>query len=105
MTKSAGLIESLGSQAGRTSRRLRQVIVKRDEDQTRRRRRGGPEGAQPERRHPRLAKEAIEIAQAQGRFTIFAMVDALTRIAGKIVNAGDRVDVDQKAGQLLALAV
>jgi hypothetical protein len=33
------------------------------------------------------------------------MVDALTRIAGKIVNAGDRVEVDQKAGKLLALAV
>ena len=51
-----------------------------------------------------LAKEAISIAQAQGRLTIFSMVDALTRIAGKIVNAGDRVDVDHKAGRLLALA-
>jgi len=39
-----------------------------------------------------LAKEAISIAQAQGGFTIFSMVDALTRIAGKIVNAGDRVE-------------
>lgn len=52
-----------------------------------------------------LAKEAIEIAQTQGRLTVFAIVDALTRIAGKIVNAGDRVEVDHKAGQLLALAV
>lgn len=51
-----------------------------------------------------LAKEAIEIARAQGRLTIFAVVDALTRIAGKIVNAGDRVEVDHKAGRLLALA-
>ena len=51
-----------------------------------------------------LAKEAISIAQTQGRLTIFSMVDALTRIAGKIVNAGERVDVDQKAGRLLALA-
>ena len=51
-----------------------------------------------------LAKEAIEIAQEKGRFTIFAMVDALTRIAGKIVNAGDRIQVDQKAAGLLALA-
>ena len=51
-----------------------------------------------------LAKEAIAIAQEKGRFTIFAMVDALTRIAGKMVNAGERLAVDQKAAQLLALA-
>ena len=51
-----------------------------------------------------LAKEAISIAQTQGRLTIFSMVDALTRIARTIVNAGDRVDVDHKAGRLLALA-
>ena len=51
-----------------------------------------------------LAKEAISIAQTQGRLTIFSLVDALTRIAGKIVNAGERVDVDHKAGRLLALA-
>ena len=52
-----------------------------------------------------LGKEAVEIAQAQGRLTVFAMVDALTRIAGRMVNAGDRVALDQKAGRLLALAV
>ncbi|MEN6406990.1 MAG: DUF932 domain-containing protein [Thermoguttaceae bacterium] len=52
-----------------------------------------------------LVKEAIEIAQEKGRFTIFSMVDALTRIAGKIVNAGERIQVDQKAASLLALAV
>jgi hypothetical protein len=52
-----------------------------------------------------LAKEAIDIAVEKGRFTVFAMVDALTRIAGKIVNAGDRTQVDQKAAGLLALAV
>jgi hypothetical protein len=51
-----------------------------------------------------LAKEAISIAQTHGTLTIFAMVDALTRIAGKIVNAGDRVEIDQKAGKLLAMA-
>ena len=50
-----------------------------------------------------LAKEAI--AMAQGRFTIFAMVDALTRIACTMVNAGERITVDQKAAQLLTLAV
>jgi len=52
-----------------------------------------------------LAKEAIQIAQEKGRFSIFAMVDALTRIAGKIANAGERIQVDQKAAGLLALAV
>jgi hypothetical protein len=52
-----------------------------------------------------LAKEAIGIAQEKGRFTIFAVVDAMTRIAGKIGNAGERLGVDQKAAQLLALAV
>ena len=52
-----------------------------------------------------LAKEAVEIAEGQGRFTIFAMVDALTRIAGRQVNAGDRLLVDQKAAGLLSLAV
>lgn len=51
-----------------------------------------------------VAKEAITIAQEKGRFTVFAMVDALTRIAGRMVNAGERLGVDQKAAQLLALA-
>jgi hypothetical protein len=51
------------------------------------------------------AKQAIEIARQQGRFTIFALVDALTRVAGSIPNAGDRFDADAKAGALLALAV
>lgn len=36
------------------------------------------------------AKRALEIAERQGRFTIFALVDALTRIAGEITLAGDR---------------
>ena len=52
-----------------------------------------------------LIKEAMEIAQEKGRFTVFSLVDALTRIAGKIVNAGERIAVDQKAAGLLALAV
>lgn len=52
-----------------------------------------------------LAKEAIAIAEQRGRLTIFAMVDALTRIAGNVINAGERLVVDQKAAQILALAV
>ena len=51
-----------------------------------------------------LAKKALEVAQEQGRLTVFAVVDALTRMAGKMENAGDRTDVDQKASALLALA-
>ncbi len=51
-----------------------------------------------------LAKEALDIAREQGAFTIFAVVDALTHLAGRIKNAGDRWEVDQKASSLLALA-
>lgn len=50
------------------------------------------------------AKEALEIAKQHGRFTIFSLVDALTRIAGQLINAGDRLELDAKAAQLLALA-
>jgi hypothetical protein len=49
------------------------------------------------------AKEAVEIAARRGRFTIFCLVDALTRLAGKVKNAGDRTEADGKASQLLAL--
>jgi predicted GNAT family acetyltransferase len=49
-----------------------------------------------------LAKEAYEIARRNGRFTIFALVDAITRIGGKCANAGDRIEVDAVAGPLLA---
>lgn len=51
-----------------------------------------------------LAKQALEIARSRGRFTIFSLVDALTRLSGEIVNAGDRMEADQKASALLALA-
>jgi histone H3/H4 len=50
-----------------------------------------------------LAKRAIEVAAGQGRFTIFALVEALTRIARELPNAGERTDADQKAAGLLAL--
>lgn len=51
-----------------------------------------------------LAKEALQIAEQKGAFTIFALVDALTRIAGRLTNAGDRIDADRQAAGLLALA-
>ncbi len=51
-----------------------------------------------------LAKEALESARTSGRFTIFSVVDALTRIAGRVPNAGDRTEIDTMASELLALA-
>ncbi len=53
----------------------------------------------------RLARQAVELAQQQGRLTIFSMVDALTRLSGKIANAGDRAKIDLQVGTLLELAV
>ena len=52
-----------------------------------------------------VAKEALELARTSGRFTIFNVVDALTRLAGRIRNAGERTEADERAGMLLALAV
>jgi hypothetical protein len=52
-----------------------------------------------------LAKQALEIARQKGRFTIFSLVDALTRLSGDVTYAGDRLELDQKASALLALAV
>jgi hypothetical protein len=49
------------------------------------------------------AKKALEIAKEQGRFTIWSLVDALTRMAGEIENAGDRTEADEKASGLLQL--
>ena len=50
------------------------------------------------------AKQALEIAERQGRFTIFSLVDALTRLAREVKHAGDRTETDGKASALLALA-
>lgn len=51
-----------------------------------------------------MAKEALSIARQDGRFTIFSIVDALTRLSGQIANAGDRTEADAAASGLLALA-
>jgi hypothetical protein len=50
------------------------------------------------------ATTALEIAARQGRFTIFSVVDALTRLAGQLSYAGDRSEADLRASRLLALA-
>ncbi len=51
-----------------------------------------------------LVKDAMELAREQGGFTIFALVDALTRISQSVCLAGDRAELDAKIGALLMLA-
>lgn len=51
-----------------------------------------------------LAKDALAIAKEQGAFTIFAIVDAMTRLTQKLRYAGDRVEADAKIAALLQLA-
>jgi hypothetical protein len=52
-----------------------------------------------------LAKQALEAAQLKGALTIFSVVDALTSLSQlRFANGGDRAEIDQKAGRLLALA-
>lgn len=52
----------------------------------------------------KVAKQAIEIAEREGRFTVFTLVAALTRLSGEIMYAAERTEADQKAAQLLTLA-
>jgi hypothetical protein len=51
-----------------------------------------------------LGQRALKLAEKAGRFTIFSVVDALTRLAGEYQYAGDRMELDQKSSGLLALA-
>ena len=51
-----------------------------------------------------LAKEALKVAKESGRFTVFALVDALTRMSRRMKFAGERTDADAKAASLLTLA-
>ena len=43
-----------------------------------------------------LIKDAMEIAQQQGGFTIFALVNALTKLSQKSRYAGDRTELDAR---------
>ena len=52
-----------------------------------------------------LIKEAMEIAEKRGGFTIFALVDALTKLSQRLKLAGDRIELDTKIGRLLNLAL
>jgi hypothetical protein len=52
-----------------------------------------------------LAKRALEVADAYGnRFTIFAVVDGLTRLSAELEFVGERTAANTKASALLALA-
>ena len=50
-----------------------------------------------------VAQQAVEIAREKGRFSIWSIVDALTRLAQKHENAGDRTEADQRASRFLSL--
>ncbi len=53
-----------------------------------------------------LVKSAIDMMVGNGnRLTVFHAVDALTRLTGRLTNAGDRIEQDARIGSLLALAV
>ena len=52
-----------------------------------------------------VIKEAMAIAREQGGYTIFALVDALTRLAQRVTYAADRAEADYRAAQLLSLAL
>jgi hypothetical protein len=51
-----------------------------------------------------LAKRAAAIAEKKGRFSIWAVVDALTQVNREHAFAGSRSEADAKAARLLALA-
>jgi len=50
-----------------------------------------------------VAQQAVEIARERGRLSIWSVVDALTRLAQKHENAGDRTEADQRASRFLSL--
>lgn len=50
-------------------------------------------------------RDALEIARAQGGFTIFSLVDALTRLSQRLTFAADRAEADAKVARLLSLAL
>jgi len=52
-----------------------------------------------------IAKKAVDLAVSRGqRFTIWSMVDALTQLSRGSLYAATRVEADQRASSLLALA-
>ena len=53
-----------------------------------------------------MVKKAVEKIAAEGAgFTLWSLVDTLTRLTGEIRYAGDRTEADHKVAKLLSLAV
>lgn len=52
-----------------------------------------------------IVKKAIDGSAMTRPYTVWKMVDAITRLARELPNAGDRVDADERASNLLSLAV
>ncbi|HUY92239.1 MAG TPA: DUF932 domain-containing protein [Pirellulales bacterium] len=48
-----------------------------------------------------LATRALDSARTQGVFSVWSVVDALTRMAGELTNAGERTEADEKAASFL----
>lgn len=51
-----------------------------------------------------LLTEALVSARQQGAFTVFSIVDALTKLSQRVKYAGDRLELDRQAARLLTLA-
>ncbi len=49
----------------------------------------------------KLSKKAIELAEKKGSFSMFTLVDALTRLSQERAHVGERLEVDQSAATLL----
>ena len=52
----------------------------------------------------RLVTQAISLVPATQGYTLFSLVDALTRLSGRRENAGDRLALDVQAAALLSVA-
>ncbi len=52
----------------------------------------------------KVAKQSLELARASGGFTLFNLVDALTRLSQQSAFAGERAESDVAAAKLLTLA-
>ncbi len=52
-----------------------------------------------------LANAALDIAQMEGKLTVFSVVAAITSLTSELRNAGEKTQADQRASSLLQLAV
>ena len=52
-----------------------------------------------------LVKRAMDIARQSAAFTVYSLVDAMTRLTQQAKFAGDRMEADARVGRLMALAM